>query len=243
MAIEGECLTYIKKISSLMPEQVFRYWDTKGRKEKYIFVFFFEAFKALEVFADAINDTGYSQAAMILRQALEEISLVSFLIKNKDKVLDSFITHFEFKFSLVNLPIDERRNRVKSFSGNRKNPNVFVDYGWMEPITGSSIGPEKLVETAGFPDLVSWRKVFNYFTHGTVVMPQFSCYGWQRVGRDLINIGSALLDSLCCEFHNFTKFDFVFDGEPLFEEFRHAYKKLISMINNENGSPDTKLTN
>ena len=39
----------------------------------------------------------------------------------------------------------------------------------------------------------------------------------------IIDIAAKILDYVCCDFHNHTKFDFIKDDCDMFTEFREAY--------------------
>ena len=221
-----------------MSEIIFGYFDSKDLNDKYIFAFFFEAFKGLEVFTDAISDTAISQGAMILRQAIEEVSLVSVLLKYKSQVLGSFAEHLKFANSLDGY--DEKNRvlaareflkrkgrvfdeRLKSLS---KSDIHYIRYGWMESVCKDGYGIEKLIELGGFKDLSAWRKLLNRFTHMRLSALNFTKdeKSLFLVESDFVYIASSLLDKLCCDFHNFTNFGFVFGQRRLFDEFRRVYE-------------------
>ena len=90
-------------------------------------------------------------------------------------------------------------------------------------------GQHELVKLAGFDDIFPWIDILNMFIHGTVTFANTADKdgaGPIFISHRIIDIAAKLTDYLCCSFHKKTGFDFVFNGEKMFEIFRKYYQSI-----------------
>lgn len=202
-----------------------RYFDSS----KYLYSLYFEVFRSIKGFCILIGSGLISQAISILRMALESASSVR-VLEQFPNLLEEYTEHSKFRFS-IKCEKKQRSLIVKHYKDvinlTERQALDYLDYGWIRSISNKNdFGFHSLIKTAGFDDIYEWVDTFNMWVHGTVV--QINILG--NDGDDAINyshaiidIAAKILDYVCCDFHNHTKFDFIKDDCDMFTEFREAY--------------------
>lgn len=193
--------------------------------DKYLCSMFIDAFCGVDLFCAAVQRVYVSQAGIIIRQLLEQVSIVQILVTRLE-LLPSFINHYNFKIEINNLSKEERKEKIiEKFKVSKSNANEnFLDYGWINP----SFNEDKMIEFAGFGDFIIWKqKYLNKFAHSSFVTTSAICDGEFPIIDEFIHMVAKLFDHLCCAFHNYTGFDFIINNIDLFTDFRNKYKNYI----------------
>ena len=207
-------------ISSQMRDVIFlNFFDIF---DKHILSMFNDAFSSVDLFCVAIGRVYVTQAGLLLRKLLEEVSIATILV-NKPNLLPLYKEHYEFKVKISNLTINEQKTKtIEKFKiSPKKANNNFLDYGWIEP----NCDENKMIEIAGLQDIIAWKTLYlNKFAHSSITSISTIGDGTFPILNEFVLICSKLFDHLCVVFHNFTGFNFVFNGQDLFHDsFRENY--------------------
>lgn len=112
-----------------------------------------------------------------------------------------------------------------------------MDYGWFESKLEPKIkngrldipkpSETELIRLAKFDDIIQWKKLYlDKISHQSFMMENMiNSNGEIPILTSFFEILCKLFDCLCCDFHQLTNFDFVFDGVNMFQDkFRNLYK-------------------
>ena len=228
--LHKELLRSMNQIATYMPEVIFqRYFDKFGDDNKYILAMADDAFKSIDVFCYAIQHVALSQAASVLRQLLEQVSIVCLLVNHRD-LLQPYIEHFKFRQDNNQLPDKELIDVASEHYSiaNNKSALKYLDYGWLCSEENIYYSEGALIKMAGFEDILSWRKTYlDKFVHASYTTTNLLIDGDFPIINPFIKIATKLFDHLCTSFHKLTDFDFVFDGVDLFHsDFINHYQLL-----------------
>ena len=219
-------LSKMHQLTDEMDEVILtRYFDSS----KYLYSLYFEVFRSIKGFCILIGNGLISQAISILRMALESASSVR-VLEQFPNLLEEYTEHSKFRFSIKG----EKKQRsliVKHYKDvinlTERQALDYLDYGWIRSISNKNdFGFHSLIKTAGFDDIYEWVDTFNMWVHGTVVQINVSGNDGDdaiNYSHAIIDIAAKILDYVCCDFHNHTKFDFIKDDCNMFTEFREAY--------------------
>lgn len=233
-----ELLGCMANISIEMSEVILlNYFDKLGVNKKYLLCLFNESYKSVFIVCEAIKHGCISQAATVLRLLLESTSLIRVLINYPD-LLEKYIKHFIIRIDISHAPDKERTILEESFPNVKSNKRLsYMDYGWFESKleprieNGQLITPKaseiELIKLAGFNDLVEWKRQYlDKISHQSFMMENMlDSNGEYPLLIRFIEIMCKLFDYLCCDFHQLTNFDFVFNGISMFQgNFRKLYE-------------------
>ena len=218
------------ELTEKMPEVVCDYFDSN----KYLFSVYFEAFNSIRSFCVLLgNGVNITQSCAVLRMAIEETAIIRILEKYP-QLIDSYVEHFKFRFSIMHEKnqrdkiIEHYENKIDK----RSRALDYLDYGWIEEVS-KDYGFHSLVKIAGMDDeeykIYPWIDTLNMWIHGTLHFSNLASGndldGPTKYAHALIDIAATLLDMICCEFHNDTKFDFIIDGYDYYHSFRGYFEK------------------
>ena len=235
--LRKELLKSMNQISIDMPGIIYnKYFDKLGDKNKYILSMADDAYKSVDVFCYPMQHVALSQAAAVLRQLLEQVSIIT-ILTNDDELLKKYIEHFKFRQTNNSLSRKKLIDAVSEHFGieNNRFALTYLDYGWMKCDEGRNCGEDEMIRMAGFEDILYWRKTFlDKMAHAAYTSTNFLVDDDFPIMDDLIRIASKLFDYLCVAFHNLTGFDFLFDKKDLFnEEFRQLYSLCFEKQNKD----------
>ena len=214
-------------ISAQMSNIIYKgYFDKAKANNKYILSMFDDAFKTTDVICYSFTIVALTQAGDLIRKLIEQVAIVSILTNNPDK-LPKYVEHYKLRKDIANKGRKEQRTIIiNKYNLNKKiNPFNYLDYGWIE----DNCDEYQMFEKTGFADFAEWKRIYlNKFVHS--VFTNLDLAGNQHnfpIIKPLVEITAKAFDYLCCAFHKETGFDFVIDGDDLFQrEFRKLYKML-----------------
>lgn len=233
-----ELLSCRVNISIEMNEVILlKYFDKLGINNKYLLSLFNESYKSAFIVCEAIKNGCVSQAAVVLRLLLESSSIIRVLIDYPD-LLEKYVKHFKIRLDISHTPNKERSVLENSFPNVESNKRLsYMDYGWFESKLEPKIKNGKLdipkpsetelIRLAKFDDIIEWKKLYlDKISHQSFMMENMiNSNGEIPILTSFLEILCKLFDCLCCDFHQLTNFDFVFDGLNVFQDkFRNLYK-------------------
>ena len=177
--------------------------------QKQIYNLFAEGFISLSSFCKLMFDKSWSQAATLLRSAIEEVSAL-YVLSNIPETRNSFIwlhnEHAEFI-----LMSDSEKDEYLKINGIPKNKrNDYFDYSWIKDFTeDKKYGRDQLLKLAKLDEfLIDIKETLNSFAHGSLSIFQFNNVNekWElmaRYGRRLVLITCKLYDFICCSFKEY----------------------------------------
>lgn len=105
-------LGVMDEISSQMQEIIFvNYFDSKGVEGKYLFSLYSDCFKTSQLFCISLSKVGISQAGLLLRLLLEQVSIVEILTKESSLIKD-FVGHYKFRKEIILKDKDEQKELI-----------------------------------------------------------------------------------------------------------------------------------
>ena len=208
-------------------------------ENRYLFSLYNEAFNSIKGFSLLLNNgLLIPQACAILRMALERTATI-IVLENDKELLNEYIEHQKFRFSLRDKVHNERSILIKEQYGKKCNynnkPIIYLDYGWLD-VDAKNVGINALLEKAFNSDetknLVLWNNEFNLWVHGTFHLTNIIGENDELIKytNELIEIVAKLLDIICCLFHNKTGFNFIINDIDYHDLFIKAYKEIQENI-------------
>ena len=203
------------------------YLDKLGSDKKYVLLMMNEAFQTVVVFCYAIQNIYVTQAGLLLRQLLEQVA-ISYILVAHEETLPKFIEHYKLRIEWADLKKGEQINKIAGRFNIPDNPTAlaYLDYGWINFDHHKKYNEDEMLIYAGFEDILSWRKKYlDKLAHTSFTSSNLRGQGndYYPILNNFMEIAAKLFDHLCVAFHNLTGFDFIFDGEKLFEIFRTLY--------------------
>ena len=225
--IKKELLNVMNQISERMNEIIFlNYFDKLGNDKKYILSMMNDAFLTTKVFCYAMQNVCVVQAGLLLRQLLEQVSILYILVAHPE-TLPKYIEHSKLKREWIDLKKGKQIDLIAERFGvpNKPSALAYLDYGWIGFKDEKQCNEDGMLLFAGFDDILSWRKMFlDKLAHSSFTAVNF--LGENKdfpITNNFVEIAAKLFDYLCVAFHNLTKFDFVFDGFDLHKSFIELY--------------------
>ena len=227
-----ERLEHIKKllevmdnISSSMSKIIYlNYFDKADSNTKYLLAMYDDTFKTTSIACYSTSLIALTQAGDMIRKLIEQTAIVTFLTDHREK-LPKFVEHYKLRKEIWNkakweqIKIITKKYNLK----NEREALTYLDYGWVK----EDCNETGLIKEAGFGDLLSWKKVFlDKFVHSsyTTVDLTGEKYDYPII-KHLVEIMAKCFDYVCCSFHHLTNFNFVIDGEDMFQKvFRPLYE-------------------
>ena len=227
---EKELLKSMNEISVKMRDTILlNYFDIMGNNAKYILSLCIDAFDSINVFCFTVQNVAIKQAGTILRLLLEEVSIIHILTKHQE-LLDKYVEHFKFRMEINSLDKNKQIPKISEKFNIKENRDAltYLDYGWIPCDKGNKYSNEEsMIKYAGFSDIISWKKMYlDKLTHSSFYNNNFIGDTKFPIIESFIEISAKLFDMLCCDFNNYTKFDFVFDNINYFKNFRDNYEKF-----------------
>lgn len=233
MELYRELLKAMDDVSFRMPEEIYRnQFDNHGIEGKYLLSLFQDAFKTVETFCEGMKIVAITQCGMLLRLLLEQVSIVA-VIYSDPEMLARYVKHFKFRIDISDMPKGKQFNAIKkefSLGDDYKKPLAFLDYGWL----GNGIMDERnmedtLIIRAGNSDCLDWKKKYldklahQSFTYANTTDIETG----STMARPFMDIACKLFFNLCCFYHAYTGFEFVWDNESKFQEiFLPLYRRF-----------------
>ena len=233
-----ELLRTMNQIAVEMPKIIFeQHFNKLGPDIKYPLMIFADAFNSVDVFCYSIQCMALTQAGAILRQLLEQTSVVWILAEHPE-FLPKYVDHYKFRKEINEKSKTKQIDAIAEKYGvpNRPHALTYLDYGWIQFPDGMGCGEDGMIIFAGFEDINTWRKHFlDKLTHTSFTTTDLiGANGDFPITTDFINIASKLFDYLCVAFHKMTDFDFYFDGKDLFfDDFRKHYQLFMNELYKE----------
>lgn len=201
--------------------------------QKQIYNLFAEGFISLSSFCKLIFDKSWSQAAMILRASIEEVSAL-FVLSNIYKSREAFVNLQNEHAKYVLMNDEEQKEYKKSIGANKIND--YFDYSWIKEFTeDNTYGRDQLLKLANLDEfIVDIKETLNAFAHGSLSIFQFhnAEEKWElmvRYGRRLVLIACKLYDFICCSFKEYIGERFFdLDLNQYFMDFKKLYLKNYS---------------
>ena len=191
---------------------------------------FIDAYQTIDILCYSLQHSAIGQAGILLRQLLEQTS-ISCILAEHQELLPKYIEHMKLKKELMELLPHEQIEKISKQYNIKQNPSVaysYLDYGWIPLKSFKEQNEDGMIVYAGFKDILSWKKTYlDKIAHSSFTTIDFlgKEYDFPIVSR-FIEIMCKLFDHLCVYFHNLTKFNFVFDGQDFFKQFRDVYSSL-----------------
>ena len=231
--LQRELLKAMDDISFRMPEEIFLHlFDRHGDEGKYVLSLFQDAFKTVETFCEGMKIAAITQCGMLLRLLLEQVSIIA-MIYNDAERLSRYIRHFKYRLKISDMSKSKQSNAIKqefSLDADYKNPLAFLDYGWL----GDGIMDEKNMEDAliirasNEDCLVRKKKYLDKLAHQSFTYVNTAdIEKGSTLAEPFMEIACKLFYNLCCYYHAYTEFEFVWDGDSKFQRtFRPLYSKF-----------------
>ena len=207
----NQMMSIIIQSTNDIPNVVFKeYLNHKEHKsQKQIYNLFADTFLSLSAFCKLIFDHSWSQAAIILRTAIEQVSklyILAYFPNSRKSFIDLYIEYG--KFLLLNE--NEKENYLKTNSIKKNRFNEYFSYSWISGFTkDKKYGRDQLLKLANLDEFkVDIKETLNLFVHGRISIFEFynSKEKWglmDRYGRRIILMACKLFDFLCCSFCNY----------------------------------------
>ena len=233
----NELLKKITTISKAMPEIVFTYYSNIERKKiiKPFYNLFSDAFLSLFSFSFLYINHAWSQASVLLRTAIEQVSKLVVLTSNPN-LIDSFVELKNLADSYYNLDSKEEKDVfLNQFGSDLNTFTTYVEYGWAKPIL-SDREPTRndVIKLAQLGEtLVDIRNQLNGFVHGNLSIFEFYSNSdkaevMKKYGRRISLICCKLFYLLYISFKNWGLVkDISLDTDDQFIDFKNKYKFLI----------------
>lgn len=227
-----ELLKNMDQISQRMRDIIYlNYFDKLGNENKYLLSMMSDAFQTAKILCYAIQDIAITQAGILLRQFLEQVAISYILVEHHD-LLPKYVEHYKLRNELVDYTGEERMQIVsEKLSVPPRCALSYLDYGWIGLSVNVS-NETNMLKFAGFKDIIVWKKRYlDKMAHSSFV--SINLAGPDNdypILTNFMEISAKLFDYLCVAFHNLTHFDFVFNGEKLFDRFRDSYIKFIDNL-------------
>lgn len=231
--LHRDLLKAMDDISFRMPEEIFtNQFGKRGTEGKYLLSLFEDAFKTVETFCEGMKIAAITQCGMLLRLLLEQVSIIT-VTYNDAETLARYVRHFKFRIDISDMPKGKQFNAIKkefSLGDDYKKPLAFLDYGWL----GNGIMDERntedaLIIRAGNSDCLAWKKKYldklahQSFTYANTTDTETG----STLARPFTDIACKLFFNLCCFYHAYTGFEFIWDNESKFQEiFRPLYRRF-----------------
>lgn len=239
MELYRELLKAMDDVSFRMPEEIYRnQFDNHGVEGKYLLSLFQDAFKTVETFCEGMKIVAITQCGMLLRLLLEQVSIIA-VIYNDPEMLARYIRHFKFRFDISDMPKGKQFNAIKkefSLGDDYKKPLAFLDYGWLgDGIMDEHNMEDALIIRAGNSDCLAWKKKYldklahQSFTYTNTTDAETG----STLVRPFMDVACKLFYNLCCFYHAYTGFEFIWDDESKFQEkFLPLYIKFKPQLFN-----------
>lgn len=207
------------------------------KNQKQIYNLFAEAYLSVSAFCKLMFDFSWSQAAAILRTAIEQVSALYVLSKYSDSRI-AYINLFNEHGKYLSLNVEEKNSYIKNNLIPKNRINDYFDYSWIKEFTADkTYGRDQLLKLAHLDEfLVDIKETLNAFAHGSISIFQFNNpeEKWglmSRYGRRLILTACKLYDFLCCSFEKYIG-DRFFDLRlnQQFIDFRIIYLSIINYL-------------
>ena len=202
--------------------------------QKQIYNLFADAYISVSAFCKLMFHDSWSQAAVILRVAIEQISALYVLSNYPDSRI-AFMDLFKEQGIYLSLDKDGKNDYIKSKSIPKNRINDYFDYSWIKDFTeDNKYGRDQLLKLAHLDEfLVDIKETLNAFAHGSISIFQFYNLEekWElmsRYGRRLVLTACKLYDFLCCSFKKYIGdrfFDLFLNQQ--FIEFKNIYLRII----------------
>lgn len=229
-----ELLETMRSISEYMPLYIYENWFNKiGKKEDYLLCLFSESFRSTLCICNMLDSVFVCQTSVIIRLLLESVGIIN-ILSNHPELLEGYKKHVEIRLKIADLDKKEKIDYLqKEFPDVQKGKLLsYMDYGWIEPIIDvdkNSICEKTMLELANLSDVISWKEVlFDKLAHQSFTLENLvNKNGDIPAMSYILEILCKLFDYLCCNFYKLTKFEFIINGQDLFQgDFRKKYKDL-----------------
>jgi hypothetical protein len=231
-----DCLIKLTAITVLMPDVIFRLFDTMPTKLRYPLSYSLDAFKGMDLFKQGEGTFDPIQCGMLARQITEQ-SAIAIVLFDHQELLDKFVAFYKEREKIYSLKDDAKKEALTSFLAkdgiSKGKLHDYLDYGWLRGFDGNkNYGLDKLFKMADLHDFEKWREEYNRFTH--LVFTTCSLLGGDdsealKLMEELAYNVACVFDVLTGSFHNATGFDFVFDGVDLRKPFRDSLETLTEI--------------
>ena len=204
-------------------------------EQKQIYNLFAEAYLSVSAFCKLMFGFSWSQAAAILRTAIEQVSALYVLSYNPELRI-CFMNLFKEHGKYLLLDKEGKDDYIKSKSIPKNRINDYFDYSWIKELTDDKkYGRDQLLKLAHLDEfLVDIKETLNAFAHGSISIFQFnnSEEKWElmsRYERRLVLTACKLYDLLCCSFKEYigdSFFDLLLNQQ--FVNFKKIYLSIIN---------------
>ena len=208
-------------------------------EQKQIYNLFAEAYLSVSAFCKLMFDSSWSQAATILRTAIEQVSALYVLSYNPDSRV-CFMNLFKEHGRYLSLDKDGKNGYIKNKSIPKNRINDYFDYSWIKDFTeDKTYSRDQLLKLAHLDEfLVDIKETLNAFAHGSISIFQFNNTEekWElmsRYGRRLTLTACKLYDFLCCSFREYVGDSF--SNLLLNQQFMEFKKIYLQNIRVERG--------
>ena len=230
-------MSIIVKSTRKIADIVFtEYVNHKEHKEqKQIYNLFTEAYLSVSAFCNLMFDFSWSQAAVILRTAIEQVSAL-YVLSYYPYSRIAFMNLFKERGAYLSLDKEGKDNYIKDNDLPKYRINDYFDYSWIKDFTDDkTYGRDQLLKLAHLDEfLVDIKETLNAFAHGSISIFQFnnSEEKWElmsRYGRRLVLTACKLYDFLCCSFKEYIG-DRFFDLRlnQQFIDFKKIYLPIVN---------------
>ena len=204
-------------------------------EQKQIYNLFAEAYLSVSAFCKLMFDFSWSQAAAILRAAIEQVSALYVLSYYPDSRI-AFMNLFKEHGAYLSLDKEGKDNYIKANALTKNRINDYFDYSWIKDFTvDKTYGRDQLLKLAHLDEfLVDIKETLNAFAHGSISIFQFnnSEEKWElmsRYGRRLVLTACKLYDFLCCSFKEYIGdrfFDLQLNQQVM--DFKKIYLPIVN---------------
>lgn len=216
---------------------IFEVWKNSpnARETKPIFNLFADAFLSLHAYSTLMLENCWSQAGMILRAAIEQVSTL-FVLSNYESTISDFIRINKLKTKYFQI---ERKDEQAQFLRDNDLPTnkfeiiKFFDYGWIVSVS-ETVTRDDVIRLAHLDEMIDDIKDFlNPFAHGKLTIFDFAGPDglWsfmRRYGKRANMLCAKLFDFWCCAFKKWSnemKVDEITSN--LFVLFKKLYLELL----------------
>ncbi len=183
-----------------MPQCLFRYYmeNAKGEGIKPVYDLVADSFLSLKAFCLLMGNGCWTQAAGVLRTALEQVS-TSVVLLGDESARQRYMALQEERRAYILLSEKDQKEFLKAKNAKGKE-KIYFDYSWF----GSDYGRNQILEAAHLKEfIVDIEETLNGFSHGNISAFQLHDErgDWKlmgRHGRRMVLTCCKLFDFLVC---------------------------------------------
>lgn len=221
--------TTLQTNCSLLEQGLFKLgYESRSDRMHGVYRLFFESFKGVEAVLKCIDITAYSQAATILRNAIEQVSIIKVLVDHQE-VIDEYNDFAQRRFDLITEKPNALENFEEKFKNrlNKKSKKIeYLDFGWLEKLDPNKNSIEDIIELADFKDLISWRKYYNNFVHSSLSFTDLAIKGVRFLIENIIYISAVIYDHCVCMLHNLNGYNFYVNNINMAFNYIGAFEEI-----------------